>query len=64
MAAKKGITVETTIKSCNVKEKGESLSFDGIELTEAQRTKVIQWVKDKEHGNLTFTPIQENLPGM
>ncbi len=61
--AKKGITVETTIKSCNVKEKGESLSFDNINLTEPQRAKVIQWVKDKEFGELSFVPIQEKFPG-
>lgn len=61
--AKKGITVETTIKSCNIKEKGEGLSFDNITLTDEQRTKVIQWVKAKEFGRLSFEPIQGNLPG-
>lgn len=64
MAKKKGISVETTIKSCNIKEKGESLSFDNINLTDSQRAKVIQWVKDKEYGKLSFDPIQEELPGM
>lgn len=64
MAKKKGISVETTIKSCNIKEKGESLNFDNISLTDSQRAKVIQWVKDKEYGKLSFEPIQEDLPGM
>lgn len=64
MAKKPKIVVETTIKSCNVKEKGESLSFDNITLTTDEREKVIQWVKDKAYGRLSFEPIQENLPGM
>lgn len=58
------IIVETTIKSCNVKEKGESITFESITLTTDEREKVIQWVKDKTFGKLSFEPIQENLPGM
>lgn len=58
------IVVETKIKSCNVKANGESLTFEGISLTEDQREKVIRWVKDKETGRLVFAPLQENLPTM
>ena len=58
------IVVETKIKSCNVKSNGESLTFENIKLTEDQRAKVIEWVKDKAAGSLTFKPLQENLPGM
>jgi len=64
MAKKNRITVETKIKSYNVKANGESLTFDCISLTEDQREKGIGWVKDKECGRLSFEPIQENLPGM
>lgn len=64
MAKKDKIVVETKIKSCNVKANGESLSFEGISLTEAEREKVIGWVKNKETGRLSFEPLQENLPGM
>jgi len=65
MAKKKDeIVIETKIKSCNVKANGESLTFEGISLTEDQREKVIKWVKDKETGRLSFKPLQEDLPGM
>ena len=64
MAKKDRLVVETKIKSCNVKSNGESLSFEGISLTEDQREKVIKWIKDKENGLLSFEPIQENLPGI
>lgn len=60
---KNKIVVETKIKSCNVKANGESLTFEGISLTEDQREKVIAWVKEKETGRLTFAPLQEKLPG-
>lgn len=64
MAKKQKIVVETTIKSCNVKEKDESITFESITLTSDEREKVIKWVKDKTYGKLTFEPVQENLPGM
>lgn len=60
--AKDRIVVETKIKSCNVKSNGESLTFEGIALTEDQREKVINWVKDKETDRLSFEPLQEKLP--
>lgn len=64
MAKKDKITVETEIKSCNVKAKGDSITFECVPLTDDQREKVINWVKNKEKGRLSFEPIQENLPGM
>jgi len=63
MAKKDKITVETKIKSCNVKSNGESLTFDCITLTEEQRQNVIDWVKNKENGRLSFEPIQGKFPG-
>ena len=64
MAQTDKIVIKTKIKSCNVKANGESLTFEGISLTEAQREKVIGWVKNKETGRLSFEPLQKNLPGM
>jgi len=64
MAKKTKITEETKIKSCNVKSNGESLTFDCIKLSENQREKVIDLVKEKAAVRLSFEPLQENLPGM
>jgi len=57
----KKIVVETKIKSCNVKSNGESLSFEGISLTEDERQKVIEWIKEGTVGRLSFEPIQGEL---
>jgi len=57
------IVIETKIKSCNVKSNGESLTFDGISLTEDQRQKTIDLVKNQEVVRLSYEPIQDSLPG-
>lgn len=64
MSKEDKITVETKIKSCNIKSNGESLTFDCITLTDSQREKVIDWVKNKENGRLSFEPVQGKLTGM
>lgn len=60
----KKIVIKTKIKSCNVKSNGESLTFDGVSLTEDQRNQVIEMVKNKEAVRLSFEPLQEKLPTM
>jgi len=62
--AKEKITVETTLKSCNISSKGQTIGLPKVKLSQAKQDKVIKWVEEKRAIKITFELVQENLPGI